>query len=59
MANEFKLSYTGKEINDKLGMIEQLSEEIVDLHNLEDTTNAVYINGWTQGSIYNGTFRIW
>lgn len=31
MANEYKLSYTAEEINSKLGQIDSLSEEIVDL----------------------------
>lgn len=31
MANEYKLSYTAEEINNKLGQVSQLSEEIADL----------------------------
>ena len=40
MANEFKLSYTGSEINEKLGMIDKLSEEIAD-----KTIPMVFIDG--------------
>lgn len=44
MANEYQLSYTAEEINDKLGQIEQLSEEIADhearITQLEENQNT-------------------
>jgi hypothetical protein len=41
MATEYKLSYTAAEINNKLGQIDNLSEEIADLKALLVDGNEV------------------
>lgn len=65
MANEYKLSYTAVEINSKLGQVEQLYEDVVNLK--ENSVNGLpdvstsdngkilrVINGeWTKDSIAN------
>lgn len=59
MATEYKLSYTGAEINEKLGKVDELSEAISDQNKAEQNTatlgeELVTESGWTLGTGWSG-----